>query len=85
MGTTNSEIHMTETAILLEAGFRVLADTDIIKNGDRYEFMGPEHYVPVPDDARYTGITVKEFRQKFYNITHADYAWTLRVVSNNPL
>ncbi len=75
---------MRETNILLEAGFRVLADTDIIKKGDKYEFMGPEYYVPVPDDTLYIGITVKEFRQKYYNITGARHAWKLRVVSTNP-
>ena len=85
MGTANSKNHMTETDVLLKAGFRVLADTDIIDRGDRYEFMSPEHYVPVPDDLKYTGITVKEFRQKCYNITHAQHAWKFRVVSTNTL
>ncbi len=85
MHSLSSEIHLTETDILLAAGFRVLADTDIIMKGDRYEFMGPEHYVPVPDDTKYTGISVKEFRQKYYNITGAKHAWKLRVVSNNSL
>ncbi len=75
----------TETDILLADGFRFLSDTDKIRNGDKYEFMSPEHYVPVPDDTRYIGITVNEFRQKYFNITGARHAWKLRVLSINPL
>jgi hypothetical protein len=81
MGTVSSEIQMPDTETLLASGFRVLADTDTISKGDIYEFLSPEHYVPVPDDSEYTGITVKEFRQKYYNITRAQHAWKLRVVS----
>jgi hypothetical protein len=81
MGTVSSEIQLTDTETLLASGFRMLADTDIIDRDDRYEFMSPEHYVPVPNDSEYTGITVKEFRQKYYNITHAQHAWKLRILS----
>ena len=81
MGTVSSDIHKMKAEALLKAGYRVLADTDIIDKGDMYEFMSPLHFVPVPDESEYTGITVKEFRQKYYNITRAQHAWKLRVLS----